>query len=78
MNGNTRIHLQHFHTSNTSIAFARQIQKRPALQVMETMKANVEKVRELLVGAIGKIKQQDWTQTLQENESMAKVSRLDH
>jgi len=45
-------------------------------QVMQTMKVNVEKVRQLLVGAIGKIKQQDWEQTLQENENNAKVATL--
>ena len=33
-------------------------------QVMEVMKVNVQKVRQLMVSAIGKIKQKDWSEII--------------
>jgi len=45
-------------------------------QVMETMKGNVDKVRDLIVAAVAKIKAQDWTDTLSDNLKTAKVATM--
>ena len=45
-------------------------------QVMKTMKGNVDNVCNLMVAAISKIKAQDWKETIEKNEQIAKNSRL--
>ena len=45
-------------------------------QVMETMKGNVDKVRDLIVAAVAKIKAQDWTDTLMDNLKTAQVATM--
>jgi len=45
-------------------------------QVMEVMKVNVQKVRQLMVSAIGKIKQKDWSEIIKANATSAQIATM--